>query len=203
MQGEKNILRIFNDWRDIKNICRNTANKKHTEKNATPKFKEAILISEHSPIREWRVRWYWETIKSWVATHYSRHKWECYIGTRRTDRTGVDRGTLSQEELVPFDGSANAQNLIDTARKRLCFQSSKETRNLFYWLKYFIGKKGETEVANVLVPNCVYRCGCPEFENCKLYEKVFKELSREDLMDIRKRYKAYNNYFEHSFKSED
>ena len=122
------INELFMDWKNAKNKCRTTVNKNYSEKEASSKFKKALLLSEHSPIRLLKVDWSWKGIKSWVATHYSRHKWECFIGTQRTDRTGINRDELPQGALVNFDGEANAQHLIDTARKRLCFQASKETR---------------------------------------------------------------------------
>lgn len=188
------ILKIFNDWVDIKNICRNTVNKKHTESEPSEGFKRDLVISEHSPLREWRIRWHWDAIKSWVATHYSRHSWESYIGTQRSDRTGVDRNELRQDELVPLDGSANAQHLIDTMRKRLCYCSSLETRELAEGLKLAIKEQGEDAIADALVPNCVYRCGCPEFGSCGLYKRLYKYTPTEDLTSIPKRYAIYNNH---------
>ena len=62
------IIKIYNDWKDVKNVSRTTVNKQHTENEATSNFKKNILISEHSPIREIRVRWKWSNIKSWIKT---------------------------------------------------------------------------------------------------------------------------------------
>lgn len=189
------IIKIDNDWRDVKNVSRTTVGKEHTGTEATAKFKSDILISEHSPIRLIKVRWFWKGIKSWIATHYSRAKWECFIATARSDRTGIDRGELSQNNPVNFDGEANAQHLIDTARKRLCYCSSKETRELMEDLKVNIGLT-EPELADVLVPNGVYRGGCPEvFSDCTYCLNVVKDMSKEDFIDIKKRYKVYNKHF--------
>ena len=98
------IIDIAGDWRGAKNACRTTVNKEHTKNEPSSKFKTDLLISEHSPVRLIRVHWFWKNIKSWVATHWSRHKWECFISTRRSDRTGLDRGELSQDEKVDFEG---------------------------------------------------------------------------------------------------
>jgi len=112
-------------------------------------LKHNYLLSEHSPIRLIIVDWVWKNIKSWISVHWSRHKWECFISTQRTDRTGIDRDLEPQGALVTFEGVANAQNLIDTMRKRLCFQASKETRELAEDLKVKISYT-EPELANVL-----------------------------------------------------
>ena len=59
------------------------------------------------------------------------------------------------------------------------------------------------ELAFVLVPNCCYRMGCPEFTMCK--EKHFvqflkyihdKNYSSNGLTSIRTRYELYNKMFE-------
>ena len=190
------INKIDNDWVDIKNKCRTTVNKEYTENNPKSTFKTKLLISEHSPIRLLIVNWSWKNIKSWVATHFSRHKWECFISTQRTDRTGVNRDESPQSELVIMDGSANAQNLIDTARKRLCFQASKETRKLMEDLKITL-KETEPELADVLVPNCIYRCGCPEFEQCGFFDNYFMKHKYDttNIFDITERYEIYNKDF--------
>jgi hypothetical protein len=189
---------IDGNWKRVKNACRTTVNKLHTENEPTSEFKTKILISEHSPIRIIKVNWIWNGIKSWVATHWSRHKWECFISSQRTDRTGIDRDKLTQDELVIFEGEANAQNLIDSERKRLCYQTSKETRESAEDLKLTL-KKIEPELADVLVPNCIYRCGCPEFEQCG-YWKLFYNNHSFNLVDIKSRYDAYNEYFYEKYK---
>jgi hypothetical protein len=188
------INKLENDWKDAKNKCRTTVNKVHTENEPDSKFKTNLLISEHSPIRLLKINWMWEKIKSWCATHWSRHKWECFISTRRSDRIGKNRGILSQEELVMFEGEANAQHTIDSWRKRLCFQASPETREFAEDFKLTL-KEIEPEWADVLVPNCIYRCGCPEFEECGYWNNFQYKYPLNELIDIRKRYSLYNEEF--------
>ncbi len=188
------INRINIDWTDIKNKCRTTVGKKYTENSPSDKFKVDLLISEHSPIRLGYVDWTWGSIKSWVATHFSRHKWECFISTQRSDRTNVDRDNSPQGTEVILDGNANIQNLIDTSRKRLCFCSSKETREHWEDLKVEISKR-EPIVSDVLVPNCIYRCGCPEFQECGFWTAFKKNNPEADLTEIRERYRLYNESF--------
>lgn len=188
------ILDIEGSWQKAKNACRTTVNKLHTDKVPDSEFITNLLISEHTPIRLVKVHWLWEKIKSWVSVHWVRHKWECFVSTQRTDRTGVNRDELTQAELVNFEGEANAQHLIDTWRKRLCFQASKETRELAEDFKVTL-KSIEPELADVLVPNCIYRCGCPEFSECGFF-KLFLERNKDiNLTDIKKRYEAYNKEF--------
>ena len=153
-----------------------------------------MLISEHSPIRLLELDWSWKGIKYWVSTEWSRHKFEKFISTQRTDRTGEDRNSKLQDALVNFDGYANAQNTIDAWRKRLCYQATNEARELAEDCKVELHKT-EPEWANVLVPNCIYRYGCPEFETCGFIEQFIQDHKNLDLSDIRIRYNLYNNDF--------
>ena len=188
------ILNIEGTWNRAKNACRTTVNKIHTDNEPNSEFITNLLISEHSPIRLIKVNWLWDQIKSWSATHWVRHKWECFVSTRRSDRTGINRDKLTQDELVIFEGEANSQHLIDTWRKRLCFQASKETRELAEDFKIVLKEK-ESELANVLVPNCIYRFGCPEFEECGYFKKYLEKNNGIDMTNIKKRYEVYNNDF--------
>ena len=196
---ETNINNIDANWKNVKNKCRTTVNKEHSEKEATDKFKKQLLISEHSPIRLLNVDWSWKGIKSFVSVHFSRHKWECFVSTQRSDRTGVNRDELPQGALVNMDGYANAQNLIDTARKRLCFQASPETRQAMCDLKKEITKQ-EPEIGKVLVPNCIYRGGCPEFKSCGFIERFLSDNTEVDMFNIQKRYDAYDEWFNRTNK---
>ena len=196
---ETNINNIDANWKNVKNKCRTTVNKEYSDKEATEKFKKQLLISEHSPIRLLNVDWSWKGIKSYVSVHFSRHKWECFVSTQRSDRTGVNRDELPQGALVNVDGYANAQNLIDTARKRLCFQASQETRQAMCDLKKEITKQ-ESEIGNVLVPNCIYRMGCPEFKSCGFIEKFLKDNHNVNMFNIQERYDAYNEWFDRTSK---
>jgi len=189
------ILKINGDWQDVVDDCRSTVGKPPLGKDPSEKFKRAILISEHSPIRDISVRWKWDHIKSWVATHWVRHKWECFVKTQRTDRTGVDRDDLPQKSDVSFTGDSNVQGLIDTWRKRLCNQASQETRQYAEDFKAALHEV-EPEISDVLVPNCVYRCGCCEMGNCGWFDSAV-ERGYDELRstNIQARYDAYNEIF--------
>ena len=189
------IIKLENDWKDVKNVSRTTVNKKHSEIEATTKFKRAMLISEHSPIRLIKVRWLWEGIESFVATHFSRSRWECFISTQRSDRLGVDTSSNSRDTPVNFEGEANAQHLIDTARKRLCYCSAPETVRDMTNLKIVLMESEASELGECLVPNCIYRFSCPEFEVCGHFQVFLDHNQTASEMTIQERYDAYNSTF--------
>lgn len=192
------ILKTKGDWNEVLNDCRFTVNKKDLDKEPSEKFKKRILIAEHSPIRGIYIKWRWLKIPHWVVVHWVRHKWEKFVATQRTDRTGINRNQLPQDYPSDMTGEANPQHLIDTSRKRLCFQASKETREYAEDLKVTIHEEVDTYIANVLVPNCIYRGGCPEFEaddpnRCMFYENFVKKHGQ--ISNIQKRYDLYNENF--------
>lgn len=202
---------IGNDWKRIKNHCRTTVNKKFTDNEPSAEFKKKLLISEHSPIRLLEIDWTWENIKSWVSVHWTRHKHEKFVSTQRDDRKehDISRDDMPQSTPVVMDNYANAQQLIDIFRKRLCYQASPETRELAEDFKVAI-REIEPELSDVLVPNCIYRNGCPEFEMCK--ERIFaeflnwvmdKEGSLTKMFKVEERYKLYNEWFYERHKEEN
>lgn len=195
------ILKIDCDWTDIKNDCRHTVNKEGTDKEPSSEFIRKLLISEHSPIRGARIKWIWQGIKSWVSVHYARHHigWEKFVSTQRTDRTGVNRDELPQGSEVDMIVDANAQAAINVARWRLCYQASPDTRRCMEELKREI-RKVQPEISDTMVPNCIYRGGCPEMNPCVFYE-YFKEYVKEHSqtvlseLPIAERYALYNKLF--------
>ncbi len=188
------ILKIKGDWEEVVNDCRSTVGKEPLGKEPSVSFKKSILISEHSTIRGIIVKWIWINIPSWVATHWSRHKWECYIKTQRSDRTGISRDKMPQDAPVNFTGEANTQHLIDTFRKRLCRMASKLTRKYAEDLKKSL-KPVELEISDVLVPNCIYRGGCPEPNGCGWYDAAVSNNPKLASTNIQERYDAYNRLF--------
>jgi len=192
------ILKVKGDWQEVVNDCRSTVGKGELSKDPSAAFKRGILIAEHSPIRDISIKWRWMDMKSWIATHWARHKWEKFITTQRSDRSGIPRDKLPQDSLVTFVGEANAQHLIDTMRKRLCRQAAKETRLHAEDLKEKIGHV-ELELSEVLVPNCVYRGGCPEMNKCSFWQDFVKWCHDREVpiesANILERYAMYNDYF--------
>ena len=114
------ITKIKGDWEEVVSDCRATVGKPPLGHEPSTEFKRKILIAEHSTIRDISVKWIWKGIKSWIATHWSRHKWECFIRTQRSDRTGIDRDKLPQDAPVDFVGEANVQAQILTPCGNVC-----------------------------------------------------------------------------------
>ena len=200
------ITKIKGDWMEVASDCRSTVGKPPLDHEPSTEFKRKILIAEHSPIRDISVKWTWHGIKSWVATHWSRHKLEKYIKSQRSDRTGIPRDKLPQDAPVDFTGDANVQALIDTMRKRLCRQSSTETRQYAEDFKAALHEV-EPEIADVLVPQCVYRAGCAEMKPCGDGKCFFDVLIDQTAgavatTHIQDRYDAYNEFFYERRKSE-
>lgn len=191
------ILKIKGDWQDVVDGCRATVKKPPLGHEPSRTFKENILIAEHEPIREIEIKWSWKDLPYWVAMHFKTHIWPSRTSTQRTDRTGIDRTVLPQDAPVDFEGRANPQHLIDTSRKRLCNQSSFETRKQMEDLKITL-RDIDPEISFVLVPNCVYRFGCPEMNPCGKWEsfKNYCENHGFDLFNasISARYKMYNEW---------
>lgn len=86
------------------------------------------------------------------------------------------------------------------------FQSSPETRQYAEDFKAALHDI-EPELADVLVPQCVYRAGCPEMQPCGekrcFFDTMFvKTYGAVSLTDIQDRYDAYNKFFYSSRKNE-
>lgn len=159
-------LKVLTDWMLTKETALDTVGK-ISAKRPDSLWKYQILYAEHSPMRNLLFKWTWNKIKYWVSTHFVRHKIgiEHFVKTQRSDRTGVDRNEIPQDALVKHTVVVNAQAIINISRVRLCKQASKETTEKW---KEFLEKlrKKEPELADVCVPNCVYRGFCPELVCC-------------------------------------
>lgn len=126
------ITRFDVDWLRIKSACMTTISKQEG-REPSREWKRKLLICQHSPIRRGVVSWKWEEIPYAISTHFARHHEGCekFVGTERTDRTGVNREERSQMNLVPMEMDANIQALINISEKRLCTCADPITRK--YW----------------------------------------------------------------------
>lgn len=189
------ILKVKGDWNEVLNDCRATVKKSHITKEPSTEFKKKILISEHSPIRAMSVKFTWQNIKYWVAMHWKTHHWESRVDSQRNDRQSrYDREKAPQDALIDFYGDPNIQHTIDTWRKRLCRMASPETRGYAEDFKRALHEV-EPEWSDVLVPNCVYRCGCPEPNGCKWFDHMAAKHLNLTSTDIQQRYDTYNEVF--------
>ena len=194
------IIKIKGDWQEVVDDCRTTVAKPPLGREPSGEWKTSILIAEHEPIRDIWVKWKWRGIKYWVAMHWKTHIWPSRVNTQRSDRTGVERDKKPQDAPVDFTGDANAQHLIDTMRKRLCGCASKETREYAEDFKAALWDV-QPELSDVLVPNCVYRCGCPEMKSCGMWIVFVDWCKYNNLslcvesLPIKERYDMYNCWF--------
>lgn len=167
-------------WRKVADAARTTVKLDAGSGTPSSSWKRRILLAEHSPIRLLRITWKWYNLLWWVQTHFTRHHVgvEWFVSTSRSDRTGVDRSYIGQNSPVDVEGEANAQAIINISRKRLCYQTSQETRHAWNdFLNSF--KTEEPELYRCCVPECVYRGWCYEMYTCKWfktanYEKALK-----------------------------
>ena len=170
-------VKKLTDWSEVLDAARFTVNKSDLGKEPSDVFKTKIITAEHSPIRSLIFEITLYNIPTWVSQHIARHDAFAghnvregasdthYVATQRSDRTGVDRSGLSQEELVDHRILLNAQDLITISRKRLCNCASPETRFVWQKVKEEI-RKIEPELASRMVRECVYRGFCPEMKPC-------------------------------------
>lgn len=170
-------------WREVADSANTTIHKEAGIKEPSSSWKRRMLLCEHSPIRQLFVKCKWYDLKYWVSVHFVRHKFgiEHWVRTQREDRTGVERGELSQSNLVEHEILANAQAMINISRKRLCNQASKETREAWQTLLESI-KEEQPELYAVCVPDCIYRGWCYEYKTCGYYKT---ELFQQKLNEYR------------------
>ena len=161
------LINYRDNWQAVRNAALNTVGKEGGKYYPSPEWKKRIIRAEHSPIRLLVFTIRMTDIPYWVSVHLTRHKVgiEHFVSTQRTDRTGIDRDELPQGALVSHTMVINAQALINISRKRLCNQASRETREVWRMVIDEIGKY-EPEIANMCVPECVYRGFCPEMKSC-------------------------------------
>lgn len=188
-------------WQQIKDNALFTIHKNNGT-YPTDKWKEAILIAEHSPIRSGRIIIDIYNIPSFVITHFVRHNVgiEKYVATFRKDRVDYDevpnRNTLQDMRI-----DINFQAFINISRKRYCNCASAETR--FVWRQIMLAvREYEPQLYRVCVPECIYRCGCSEMFPCEehcfgkflLYCKK-NNIEFYELFDIHKRYELAEEFY--------
>ena len=161
---------ILGSWTIVRDIARTTVRKGPlgSGKEVSDAFKRAILLDEHSPIRSLSFRFKLQGLMSWVSVHLVRH-WlgvVHFVTTQRTDRTGTDRNKAPQDTPVDHEMVANVQALINMSRKQLCYNASTETTAAWLKVRESI-RKVDPIVAEVMVPECIYRGFCPAVSKCK------------------------------------
>lgn len=168
-------------WSRALNAARRTIGKQPIDKEPSDSWKAKMLLSEHSPIRLVEYEWTWTDIQQWVTVHFVRHHIGCekFVHTQRTDRTGssVPRDEHLQGERNDMTMTANAQQIINISKVRLCSCASAETRTAWKQVIEEI-RKVDPVLADKCVPTCVYRGFCPEFMKSCGFDKTeaFKKM---------------------------
>lgn len=142
--------------------------------NAASKIKPRLIYRcEHSPMRTQMFLIECIDVPTFVVNHIVRHHIQPFVQSNRPDRNGgntkIDRNTP-----INFCFVANAQNLIDMSRKRLCRKASEETQELMWLIKEEI-RTADPDLYEFMVPECVYRKGCHELRTCGWYQTAYIE----------------------------
>lgn len=192
---EVKVVKWDVDWLEIKNLCRTTISMGDSKIEPTQEWKRKLLLAEHSPLRHSLITVELRDIPYYVSTHLVRHHMgvEKYVGTSREDRTGVDRTERKQTDLVTMRMDLNIQALINISRKRLCTQADKQTILVWTMLLEAI-REYDKDIYWACVPEGIRSCGCTEgFGNCTKCAQMLKNLSKDELFNVHKRYDEYND----------
>lgn len=184
------------DWLGIKNMARGTISMKDSKIEPAEDWKRKILMAEHSVLRHSLVTIKVENIPYCIMGHFVRHSVGVtpYVSTSREDRTGVPREERRQTDPVTMRLDLNIQSIINISRKRLCNQSDPTTIKIWNMIIKEIAKY-DKDIAWACIPEGIHQAGCPEaFGNCNYCVNFLKTLSMEQLLDIRERLNAYNEY---------
>lgn len=170
------VTDIGGSYRDVADAARTTIGLEEGTKEVSESYMYKMYKAEHSPIRLREFKIVIENCPTWVATHFVRHHIgvEKFVSTQRTDRTGIDRNKLPQDQPVRLQMNCNAQAMINISRKRLCNQASKETREIWKMVIEKL-KKIDRPLADCCVPECVYRGHCPELKGCGIDQSFHYE----------------------------
>ena len=99
-----------------------------------------------------------------------------------------------KRKVLDNDIEKNRQFLIDMARAQLCRQQEKEIVKHAESLKIALHLV-EPDLSDELVPECVFRCGCPYEDGCGWFDKAASNNPNITSTCISARYAAYNEVF--------
>lgn len=159
----------INGWQEVVDAARFTVRKGPLGKEPSDKFKKAIILAEHSPLRLLRFSIHIYDVPKYITVHLCRHHegLEKFVCTSRPDRNGFKKTRHEQrdDDLVNMQFSINAQAIINISRVRLCNKAEAATKNVWKAILDELAKQ-EPILVSACVPNCVYRGFCPEMKPC-------------------------------------
>lgn len=192
MKYKAKIIKTI-DWDVALDSARFTINKPSLNKLPSDSFIKDMCISEHSPLSE--VRYIVEVydIETFASQHIARHdafaghnlresKDVHFVGTQRSDRTGVDRSKRKQTDPCDHRISLSAKDFITISKLRLCSTASVETRGIWQSILNEL-KAIDPILYKACVPTCIYRGFCTEKKSCK-YDRT--EAFKDELLTYRK-----------------
>lgn len=101
---------------------------------------------------------------------------------------------MKKRKVLDNDIEKNRQFFIDMEREQLCRQQEKEIVRHAERLKIALHLV-EPELSDQMVPECVYRCGCPYEDGCGWFDKISANNPDITSTCISTRYAAYNEVF--------
>ena len=101
---------------------------------------------------------------------------------------------MKKRKVLDNDIEKNRKFLIDMARVQLCRQQENEIVRYAERLKIALHLV-EPELSDQMVPECVFRCGCPYKDGCGWFEKIDANHKNITSTCISTRYEAYNEVF--------
>ena len=157
------------DWLEVKRRALITMYGKGlgAVKPPTDEWKRKILEARHSPIRYLRYSFLFEDIPSNTSVHLCRHVHaQPYVSSLRNDRQeAMDGDAARRDTPVNMILDVNAEELMVIMNKRLCNKAAQATRNAVL-LMQIEAMKYTPEIADFLVPACVYNGKCHEMQPC-------------------------------------
>lgn len=161
------------DWQRCKMLALSTVKDNPSCGPVSDEWKRKILRAEHSPIRTLMFTIRME-VPYWVSVHFVRHKYgvEHYVKSQRNDRQhDYDRNKAPQDAMVTHVMDINAQELIQMARMRLCFQAAKETQEVMILICDAV-VEACPEFSESFMPKCMAYGYCNEFKSCGLIDRI-------------------------------
>lgn len=180
-------IRALVDVQECYKFARGTQGLSEPKKQLSVEKWRRWLYAEESQIRTFTLRADFYYVPYWVHVHLIRHHignlvfpFEPFVRSQRPDNynpVDYDRGSARQDALIDMPLFTNPQALINMARKRLCHNASKETREAVELLKSVVSASDNeyiAAIADVMLPDCEYRGNiCYSTRPCGLYASAF------------------------------
>lgn len=168
------IVAKITDFALMNKACGYTINKQNVAPDPYKMYK-----SEHSPIRTQMFVVEMIDIPTFVSAHFARHPVGIthFVKSNRADRPSYT-GDTGRNHPVNHMMLANAQALINMARKRLCNKASTETIRVMLAIKNGVAL-ADPALAKAMVKDCDYRGDCHELRPCRQHcEAMERELNK-------------------------